>query len=83
MAYINGYQYPTESEAIAARESVDAYYGIPISPDDVTQNWVDYQFAELNEPQFWYIIFDESLTPILGEPTEFEVIQPNPFDETH
>ena len=78
-----GYQYPTEPEAIAARESVDAYYGIPVSPDDVTQNWVDYQFAELNTPQFWYIIFDESLTPILGQPTEFEVIQPNPFNETH
>jgi len=77
-----GYQYTTEPEAIAARESVDTYYGIPISPNDVTQNWVDYQFAELNIPQFWYIIFDESLTPILGQPTEFEVIQPNPFDET-
>ena len=71
-----GYQYTTEPEAIAARESVDTYYGIPISPNDVTQNWVDYQFAELNIPQFWYIIFDESLTPILGQPTEFEVIQP-------
>lgn len=83
MPSINGYQYQTETQAIAARESVDAYYGIPVSPDDVTQNWVDYQFAELNEPQFWYIIFDESLTPILGQPTEFEVIQPNPFNETH
>lgn len=78
-----GYIYTTEPEAIAARESVDAYYGIPVSPEDVTQNWVDYQFAELNTPQFWYIVFDESLTPILGQPTEFEVIQPNPFDETH
>lgn len=83
MAYINGYQYFTEQEAINAREACDAYYGIPVSPDDVTQNWCDYQFAELNNPQFWYIVFDESLTPILGQPTEFEVIQPSPFDETH
>ena len=82
MASINGYQYPTETEAIAARESVDNYYGIPVSPEDVTQNWVDYQFAELNTPQFWYIVFDESLTPILGQPTEFEVIQPPfPFEQ--
>ena len=80
MASINGYQYTTEQEAINAREACDAYYGIPVSPDDVTQNWVDYQFAELNTPQFWYIVFDESLTPILGQPTTFEVIQPNPFD---
>jgi hypothetical protein len=81
MASINGYSYPTETEAINARESVDAYYGIPVSPDDITQNWVDYQFAELNTPQFWYIVYDESLTPILGTPTEFEVVTP-PFPPT-
>jgi len=72
-----GYQYTTEQYAINAREACDAYYGIPVSPDDVTRNWCDYQFAELNNPQFWYIIFYESLTPILGQPTEFEVIQPS------
>ena len=78
MASINGYQYNTEQEAINARESCDTYYGIPVSPDDVTQNWVEYKFANLNDPQFWYIVFDESLTPILGTPTEFEVVTP-PF----
>jgi hypothetical protein len=83
MQSINGYQYSTEQEAINAREACDAYYGIPVAPDDVTQHWVDYNFAELNDPQFYYITFDESLLPILGEPTEFEVIQPNPIDETN
>jgi hypothetical protein len=78
MAFINGYQYFSEQDAINAREACDAYYGIPVSPDDVTQNWVDYQFAAFNNPQFWYIVFNESLTPILGQPIEFEVIQP-PF----
>lgn len=78
MQSINGYQYITEQEAINARELCDTYYGIPVTPDDVTQNWVDYQFAELNTPQFWYIVFDESLTPILGTPIEFEVVTP-PF----
>ena len=76
MAFIKGYQYITQQEAINARELCDTYYGIPKSPDDVTQHWVDYNFAQLNEPQFWYITFDESLLPILGQPTEFEVIQP-------
>jgi hypothetical protein len=71
-----GYQYITEQEAINARELCDTYYGIPISPDDVTQNWVDYQFAQLNDPQFYYIVFDDSLLPVLGEPTEFEVVTP-------
>jgi hypothetical protein len=78
MASTNGYIFSTEPEAIAARELCDTYYGIPAAPDDVTQNWCDYQFAELNTPQFWYIVFDESLTPILGTPTEFEVVTP-PF----
>jgi hypothetical protein len=78
MQYIKGYKYQTETEAIEARQQCDAYYGIPASPDDVTQHWVDYNFAELNEPQFWYIIYDESLLPVLGQPTEFEVIYP-PF----
>ena len=82
MQYINGYKYDTEQEAIDDREACDAYYGIPVAPDDVTQNWVDYQFAELNEPQFWYIMYDDTLLPILGEPTEFEVIEP-PFPPTN
>ncbi len=78
MQYINGYKYDTEEEAIDAREACDAYYGIPVSPDDITQNWVDYQFAEFDEPQFYYIVYDDSLLPILGEPIEFEVTTP-PF----
>jgi hypothetical protein len=73
-----GYKYTTETEAMAARQQCDAYYGIPVAPDDVTQNWCDYQFAELNTPQFWYIVFDESLSAILGTPIEFEVVPP-PF----
>lgn len=78
MAFINGYQYNSEQDAINAREACDAYYGIPVSPDDVTQNWVEYQFAELNTPQFWYIVFDDTLLPVLGQPTQFDVVYP-PF----
>ena len=81
MASINGYQYATPQEAIIARESVDKFYGIPVAPDDITQNWVDYQFAELNTPQFWYIVFDESLLVVLGTPSTFEVVTP-PFPPT-
>jgi hypothetical protein len=77
MGFIKGYKFTTEQEAINAREACDTYYGIPVAPDDVTQNWVEYSFAELNTPQFWYIIFDETLLPVLGQPTEFEVIQPS------
>lgn len=67
--YIKGYQYFTEQEAIDARKQCADYYGLPKSPEDVTQYWVDYQTAD----DFFYIIFDKSLLPILGEPIEFEI----------
>jgi len=73
---VTGYKYTNEQEAINVREQCDAYYGIPVSPEDVTQNWVDYQTADLDNPIFYYIIFDESLIPILGEPINFEVTTP-------
>ena len=74
MVSIRGYKYITEQDAVNAREACDSYYSIPVSPDSVTQNWTDYQFAELNTPQFWYIIFDESLVPVLGQPVTFDII---------
>jgi hypothetical protein len=77
---IIGYKYTNEQEAINARELVDAYYGIPVSPEDVTQNWVDYQTATLDNPIFYYITFDESLQVVLGEPITFEVTTPPPFE---
>jgi hypothetical protein len=73
-----GYKYTNEQDAINAREQVDAYYGIPVSPDDVTQNWTDYQTAEYDTPIFWYIIFDDSLQAVLGKPETFEVTTPFP-----
>jgi hypothetical protein len=76
---VTGYKYTNEQDAINARELVDAYYGIPVSPDDVTQNWVDYQTANLDNPIFYYISFDESLKVVLGEPITFEVTTPPPF----
>jgi hypothetical protein len=76
MQFINGYIFQTEQEAIAAQTQCDAFYGIPKTPEDITQHWISYNFAELNEPQFYYITFDESLLPILGQPIEFEVITP-------
>jgi hypothetical protein len=70
---INGYKYTNEQEAIDARKACADYYGLPVTPEDVTQYWVDYEIANLDTPVFWYIMFDESIREILGEPTEFEV----------
>lgn len=70
---VTGYKYTNEQDAIDARKQCADYYGLPVSPDDVTQYWVDYETASLDTPVFWYIVFDESIRDILGEPTEFEV----------
>ncbi len=70
---ITGYKYTNEQEAIDARKQCADYYGLPKSPEDVTKYWVDYETAELDTPIFWYIVFDESIREILGEPTQFEV----------
>ena len=75
---VTGYKYTNEQDAIDARESCDTYYGIPVAPDDITQNWVDYGTASLDDPIFYYIRFDESLKVVLGNPTDFEVTTP-PF----
>jgi len=72
---ITGYKYTNEQEAIDARKQCADYYGLPVAPDDVTQYWVDYETAELDTPIFWYIVFDESIRVILGEPSQFEVTQ--------
>jgi hypothetical protein len=72
-----GYKYTTEQDAIDAREQVDYHYGIPVSPDDVTKNWTDYLTADLNDPVFWYIVYDQSLEPVLGQPISFDVTMPN------
>lgn len=77
---INGYKYTNEQDAINARKQCADYYGLPVAPDDVTQYWVDYETAELDNPIFWYIVFDESIEMILGQPTTFEVTFPNPFE---
>jgi hypothetical protein len=66
-----GYQYFIEQEAIDARKECADYYGLPKSPEDETIYWVNYDYSDLN---FWYIVFDESIRDILGEPTNFEVI---------
>lgn len=70
---VTGYKYTNEQDAIDARKQCADYYGLPVSPEDVTQYWVDYNTANLDNPIFWYIVFDESIEMILGEPSIFEV----------
>ena len=71
---ILGYKYTNEQDAIDSRKTCADYYGLPTAPENVTKYWVNYETAYHNTPIFWYIVFDESIRDILGEPTNFEVI---------
>jgi hypothetical protein len=73
MSTLNGYKYNTEADAILAKSACDAFYGIPISVSSVTQNYVDYHYADQDSPPFWYIKGDPSLVPVLGATTTFTV----------
>jgi hypothetical protein len=70
-----GYKYNTEIEAIAARKAAADYMGLPKNPNDTTIYWVNYSYSELDG--FYYITYVEGLEKTLGEPTEFEITQPD------
>lgn len=70
---MKGYKYTTEQEAIQAVKDCNVFYAIPKNESDVTQNWCSYNFSELDG--FWYIIFDESLEQILGQPIQITITE--------
>ncbi len=73
MASINGYKYTNEADALNAQDICRINEGLP-KPGGTTLQAVDVQFASLNTPNFWYIIFCEE-SKILGEPEIFGVVQ--------
>lgn len=74
MAFINGYKYTNKADALHAQDICRINEGLP-KAGGTTLQAVDVKYTSLNVPNFWYIIFcDES--KILGEPTTFEVVQP-------
>ena len=70
---VTGYKYTNEADAIQARKDCADFYGLPKSQEDETIYWVDYNEATEDSPIFWYIVFDESIRSILGNPIKFEV----------
>lgn len=68
MAFINGYKYTTEAEAIAARQAAADYAGYPVEGGE-TLYWVDYN----TDGNIFYIAHVEGLEAIFGEPTKIEI----------
>jgi hypothetical protein len=68
---ITGYKYLIEADAQNAVNEVNAYYTLPDTPADTTKVWTAYRYS--NNFNYWYIFYDVSLLPILGEPSVFEI----------
>ena len=66
-----GYTYQTEQEAINARQECADYKGLPV-PNGTSIYWVDYSYSQSDN--FYYIIYDEGVEVLLGEPITFEII---------
>ena len=64
-----GYRFDTEQEAQDAIHALNVYYGIPVTPDAITQRWCDYFF----NGEYWYIIWDDTMNVVLGEPIEVTI----------
>jgi hypothetical protein len=62
--YYVGYQFNFEEDAEDAKTDVNNYYG---------PNTCNYEYAQYNDPEFWYIIGD--YTDVLGEPIPFKLNQ--------
>jgi hypothetical protein len=71
MAFIKGYKYNTENEAIAARKAAADYMGLPKTPNDTTIYWVDYSYSDLDG--FYYIQYVDGLEDVLGDPTDITI----------
>jgi len=71
---ITGYKYTNEQDAQQSRQQAATYYGLPVSPDATTIYFVNYNYSELDN--FWYIIWCEGCTEVLGQPEEITITQP-------
>lgn len=54
--------------AIEARERVDEHFGIPVSPDAVTQNYVDVENTVVDGDTIYFLRHYPEMQVILGVP---------------
>jgi hypothetical protein len=67
---IKGYIYHTQEDAIFDVEKCNEFYNIVATENNTTTSWTNYKKTKYNNPLFYYITWDESLTKVLGEPEE-------------
>jgi len=75
---ILGYKFLNEQDCVNSIQLINTHYGYPKS-DSVTSSWCKYIYDEIDG--FYYIIFDESLKVILGEPEIITINEKTIFNE--
>lgn len=65
--YVSGYVYQTEQAAIDAVQQAAIFYDYP--------EWTQYWPARYNDPEFWFILADDSLIPVYGDPINFSYLE--------
>ena len=82
------YIYLTFAAALAAQGEIDKAYGIPVSDTAVTRHWdAVWQAERIEGDTVWYIRYDPSYEPILGQPDtmytapEAEAVKVNPIND--
>ena len=68
---MKGYVYNTEQEAVEARKKAADYKGLPIKENYTTKYWVNYEYSKPDN--LWYIVYDDGLEAVLGEPIDLEL----------
>ena len=73
---INGYKYTEEQ---AAKDAVALTQAEKNLPNDNLEYWVNYDYSQRDG--FYYILYADGVESVLGNPTEFTIDIPNPFEE--
>lgn len=75
---VTGYKFNNIQAFNASNALCNSHFGIPVNDEAVTQNWISPQISykeDLTTTDFYYIV--ESIAPVLGFPTEFDIRLPN------
>ncbi len=74
---IQGYKFSEKELANESRSELVSAKELPKKKGDVTLYWQDYEEAALDEPPFYYMRGDKSMTATMGKQETFSVTFPD------
>jgi len=68
---ITGYKWNNEAASRSGQQAARVHFGIPVSPDAVTREWIQPVHNVGPSGDFWY--WEGDLSPVFGNPTTFNI----------